>query len=654
MLSHQPLLQSTPRLAGLIHLTLWFGLLNGLIRLGLIAFSGEWARLDAGTLLAVLGVGTIYDLATMAYVWTLLGAIAVLCPAGPRGNKVHGLIVSGLLPLALLGVLMVALSEFVFWNEFSARFNFIAVDYLVYTREVIGNIRQSYPVGWILLGIGILAALLFWRMARPVWRMACAPGFDRRLRLLTAVTCLAFPWAAMNWVTDAPRQWLNNAGARELAGNGYYDFVRAFRHNDLDYMHFYVTLPASEVQEVMDQTYVWGKPKPGTLADPLHAGRQIPGDPAKEGRYNLVLVSMESMGAEFIAALGGAPDLTPNLNRLAQESLFFTATYATGLRTVRGLEAISLSLPPLPGHAIPVRPHNKPFQTLGNTLRARGYDSMYIYGGYGAFDNMKDFFGGNGYEVIDRTQIPGDQITHETIWGVADEDLFRHALKVFDEKAQTGKRFFGHIMTTTNHRPFTYPPNRIDIPSGTGRAGAVKYADWAVGQFIAEASRREWFKNTLFVLIADHTSQGRGKVDLEPANFHIPFIVHAPHILKPQRSEALNSQIDVAPTLLGLMGIGYESHFMGQDILSPHAQARAFMGNYLTVGYMTREHLVQLMPQQRASVMTRDNYRELPATDAHRSELLRQAIAHYELTFQWASERPFANPQARPAPQSRP
>lgn len=182
----------------------------------------------------------------------------------------------------------------------------------------------------------------------------------------------------------------------------------------------------------------------------------------------------------------------------------------------------------------------------------------------------------------------------------------------------------------------------------------MKYADWAVGQFIAEASRREWFKNTLFVLIADHTSQGRGKVDLEPANFHIPFIVHAPHILKPQRIEALNSQIDVAPTLLGLMGIGYESHFMGQDILSPHAQARAFMGNYLTVGYMTREHLVQLMPQQRASVMTRDNYRELPATDAHRSELLRQAIAHYELTFQWASERPFANPQARPAPQSRP
>lgn len=644
---------SAPRLAGLIRLTCWFGLLNSLIRLGLIAFSGEWARLDIGTLLAVLGVGFVYDLAVMTYVWAVLGVIAVLCPAGPRGAKWHGLIVLGLLPLALVGALMVALSEFIFWNEFSARFNFIAVDYLVYTREVIGNIRQSYPVGWILLGIGALGALLFGRMARPLWRMASAPGFDRRLRLLTAVSCLALPWAAMTWVTDTPRQWLSNASARELAGNGYYDFVRAFRHNDLDYMHFYVTLPAAEVQEVMGHTYGLDKTG-GSGADPLHTGRQIAADPTKEGQYNLVLVSMESMGAEFIAALGGAPDLTPNLNRLAQESLFFTATYATGLRTVRGLEAISLSLPPLPGHAIPVRPHNKPFQTLGNILRSQGYESMYIYGGYGAFDNMNDFFGGNGYEVIDRTQIPGDQITHETIWGVADEDLFRHALKVFDEKARSGRRFFGHIMTTTNHRPFTYPPNRIDIPSGSGRAGAVKYADWAVGQFIAEAAQRDWFKNTLFVLIADHTSQGRGKVDLEPANFHIPFIVHAPHILRPQRIEALNSQIDVAPTLLGLMGVGYESHFMGQDILSPQAQARAFMANYLTVGYMTAKHLVQLMPQQKASVMTLDNYRELSGTDPARRELLRQAIAHYELTFQWASERPFANPQARPAAQIRP
>ncbi len=654
MFELKTLIPSAPRLAGMIRLTFWFGLLNGLTRLGLIAFSGEWARLDIGTLLAALGVGLIYDMAVMTYVWALLGMIAVLCPAGPKGAKFHGLIVLGLSPLMLIGAIFVALSEFVFWNEFSARFNFIAVDYLIYTREVIGNIRQSYPVGWIFLGIGVLAVLLFWRMARPLWRSASAPGFRGRWRLLTAVSCLALPWAAMTWVTDTPRQWLGNASARELAGNGYYDFVRAFRNNDLDYMNFYATLPASVVQEVMDQTYGLDQPGSGGKADPLQSGRQITADPKKEGQYNLVLVSMESMGAEFIGALGGAPDLTPNLNRLARESLFFSATYATGLRTVRGLEAISLSLPPLPGHAIPVRKHNKPFQTLGNTLRSQGYDAMYLYGGYGAFDNMNDFFGGNGYDVIDRTQIPGDQITHETIWGVADEDLFRHALKVFDDKARSGRRFFGHIMTTSNHRPFTYPPGRIDIPSGTSRAGAVKYADWAVGEFIAQASQRDWFKNTLFVLIADHTSQGRGKIDLEPANFHIPFIVHAPHILQPQRIETLNSQIDVAPTLLGLMGVGYESHFMGQNILSPQAQARAFMGNYLTVGYMTGEHLVQLMPQQKSSVIRRDNYQELPPSDDRRQALLRQTIAHYQLAFEWASERSFADRQARPAPPRKP
>ncbi len=158
--------------------------------------------------------------------------------------------------------------------------------------------------------------------------------------------------------------------------------------------------------------------------------------------------------------------------------------YATGLRTVRGLEALTLSIPPTPGHAVPMRANNKGFQTIGGVFRDQGYEALYVYGGYSRFDNMRDFFGGNGYTVIDRSAIDPKDISHETIWGVADEDLFRLAVREIDARAAAGTKVFTHVMTTTNHRPFTYPANRIDIASGTGRDGAVKYTDWAIGEFV--------------------------------------------------------------------------------------------------------------------------------------------------------------------------
>ena len=187
-----------------------------------------------------------------------------------------------------------------------------------------------------------------------------------------------------------------------------------------------------------------------------------------------MLVSIESLGWDYVGALGGKPGLTPNLDRLAADGMLFTQMYATGQRTVRGLEALTLSVPPTPGHAVPMRPDNKGFQTIGGIFKQHGYEPLYLYGGYSYFDNMKDFFSGNGYTVIDRNSIDAADIHHETIWGVADEDLFTLALRELDQRAAVGKLFFAHIMTTSNHRPFTYPADRIDVPSGSGRPGAVK------------------------------------------------------------------------------------------------------------------------------------------------------------------------------------
>jgi phosphoglycerol transferase MdoB-like AlkP superfamily enzyme len=245
---------------------------------------------------------------------------------------------------------------------------------------------------------------------------------------------------------------------------------------------------------------------------------------------------------------------------------------------------------------------------------------------------MKDFFGGNGYTVVDRSSLGKSEISHETIWGVADEDLFKMVLREVDARAAVGKKAFAHVMTTSNHRPFTYPAGRIDIPSGSGRDGAVKYSDWAIGKLIAEASTRPWFNDALFVFIADHTSHARGRTDLPPENYHIPLIVYAPSILAPRTIDAVASQIDVGPTILALLNVSYTSRFFGQDILTEgqHHQ-RALMANYLTVGHMEDGILVELSPKKRARVLEAKTGRDVSAHDPKADSWINETVAHYQI-----------------------
>jgi phosphoglycerol transferase MdoB-like AlkP superfamily enzyme len=186
-------------------------------------------------------------------------------------------------------------------------------------------------------------------------------------------------------------------------------------------------------------------------------------------------------------------------------------------------------------------------------------------------------------------------------------------------------------MTTSNHRPFTYPAGRIDIPSHGGREGGVKYTDWAIGQFVDAARAKPWFDDTIFVFVADHTHKGRGRQELPIENYHIPCIVYAPAHVKPQQVDTVASQIDVPPTLLGLLNVSYKSKFFGHDILREGQQhQRAFMANYQTVGYYQNGRTVELKPNARFRVVDATNGRPLPM-DAQNRNLLDEAISYYQL-----------------------
>ena len=259
---------------------------------------------------------------------------------------------------------------------------------------------------------------------------------------------------------------------RELASNGHYAFVRAFRNNDLEYERFYATLPDDEVRAI-----VTGTPaetgRPTTIPD-RKAFYVHPAPAAGTPVYkNVVMVMIESLGADYVEALGGRPGLTPFLSGpMTEQSLVFDEFYATGLRTVRGLEAVTLSIPPTPGRAVPTRKRNRGLPSLGGVFKDNGYDAYYFYGGLSYFDNMADFFGGNGYKVFDRTDIDDHDIHGETIWGVSDEDLYNFTLRELDARhGTTSKPFFAHLMTTSNHRPYDYPAGRIGPAPSNIRTG---------------------------------------------------------------------------------------------------------------------------------------------------------------------------------------
>jgi phosphoglycerol transferase MdoB-like AlkP superfamily enzyme len=609
-------------------LLLAFLSLNALVRVGLAlfnAYAGEASALNPVRLLPALGIGALFDLGVATFFLAPLGSL-VLAWRNGQGRWLRRVLLALLLPLSVL-VVFVGFSEFTFWNEFASRFNFIAVDYLIYTNEVIGNIRESYNLPLLLCGVAMLS-LAIWaglaRALRPLW----GGGESWRLRGPAIGLLLALPFAAVALLDARYKEFSSDAQANELAGNGYYDFWHAFWTNEIDYGRFYKTLPREQALSKLAQE-IPGGAVIGEGAD-RPFDRQVT-NPGPVKRLNVVMISVESFSAEFMTAFGNQQGLTPRLDKLAEQGLLFTQLYATGTRTVRGLEALSLSVPPTPGHSIVKRPNNDALFTVGEVFKSQGYEPLYLYGGYGYFDNMNAFYSGNGYTVIDRTALTQAEIHFENIWGVADEDLFTMSLRELDKRHVAGKPFYAHIMTTSNHRPFTYPEGRIDIPSKTGREGGVKYTDFAIGDFVERARARPWFANTLFVIVADHTHKGRGKQELPIENYHIPMIIYAPGLVAPGRVDTIASQIDVSPTVLGLLGMSYRSRFFGQDILREgKTHQRAVMANYQTVGYYERGRTVELKPNGRVRVVDALTGKPVPDDDLSR-ELTDEAIAYYQV-----------------------
>jgi phosphoglycerol transferase MdoB-like AlkP superfamily enzyme len=575
---------------------------------------------SAADWLQVFAYGLAFDLMAACYLLAPLALWIALVPDRVARSWPHRALALLVFAAVAYGALVLAVSEWLFWDEFGSRFNFIAVDYLLYTHEVLGNIWQSYPVGRVLLALAALAVAATLVLRRHVWSHAGA-ALTWRAALVVLVAWSTVFAGTLRWVDSDAKNFSARDNANDLAGNGTYEFFAANHRNELGYDRHYATIPLGEALP-------WVRAALGAEQEGVE---RLVAPQGEERRLNVVLVSIESLGAEFLGSYGNSQDLTPNLDRLAAESLWFTQVYATGNRTVRGMEALSLALPPTPGQSIVRRPNNDKLFSLGSVFEDKDYSVIFAYGGYGYFDNMSAFFDANDYRSIDRRAIPSGRVKHETVWGVADEHLFDHVLDELDREHKAAKPFFVHVMTTSNHRPYTYPAGRIDIPSGSSREGAVKYTDYAVGKFLRDARSRPWFDDTLFVITADHGANARGGSRIPVDRYLIPLFVYAPKHVQPRRVDRLMSQIDIPPTVLGLLDFRYYSKFFGRDVLhSPLQSDRAFVANYQTLGYIRGDRMVLLQPKRKAEVFRVDRAMSIvEAVDDQQA--LREAISFYSV-----------------------
>lgn len=561
----------------------------------------QWERvIDAGMLVAVFLQGLRFDLVLVGIVL----AVPALCLPLLASNRLlrpgWRFLLKFYLPVALLIILFMEVSTPAFIAQFDSRPNILFVEYLDHPTEVFSTLWAAYKTQL------IIAVTLCAILGRYSFRK-----FDRLttgMRPLSSKTILAVSplllllcLALIRSTTDhrpvnpSTVALSSDPMVNDLALNSTYTVLYAvyeLRHEPEGGFRYAAIDDTTIVSEVRAAMSVSPDDFTSTQLPTLH--RQI-ATATGEAPRNLVIILEESLGAEFVGALEGL-NLTPNLDSLVADGIWLENLYATGTRSVRGIEAIVSGFTPTPARSVvKLGKSQKNFFTLAQLLSRHGYETSFIYGGESQFDNMRRFFVNNGFDwVIDKNDMRNPVFMGS--WGVSDEDLFNRAHAEFS--ATHTRPFFSLVFTSSNHSPYGYPDDRIvlyDEDKNTVN-NAVKYADFALGRFIRAARRSSYWKNTVFLIVADHNSRVYG-ADLVPIErFHIPGLILGGSI-KPEHWSVVASQIDLAPTLLSLIGVSGEHPMIGHDLTRPEARldyGRAIMQYNATQAYMEGEQVVVL------------------------------------------------------------
>jgi len=580
----------------------------------------------------VMSQGLRFDFVLLGMITVIPLIIFVLLAWNRFTHWLWLILLSAYVPLIIMIVLFLELATPPFAEQFDARPNVLFFDYLNRPVEIFNMLWGAYRLQLVLgVAVVLVAGYLLHRGIRRVLINAQPVSIVKALPL-SLVLMLLCGMAIRSTLDHRPVNpsvvaRTTDSLVNELPLSSMYSV--AYAAYELSYEDSggarYGSMDAQKaIQIVRDNMHIpealfvhesgttWHKFEP-TLQHPQPK--------------NLVIILQESLGAEFVGSMGGL-DLTPNIDALREQGMSFDRLYATGTRSVRGIEAITTGfLPTASRSVVKLAKSQRDFFSIAGFLKNIGYDTSFIYGGESHFDNMRRFFMSNGFDaVVDEKDYVGPVFMGS--WGVSDEDLMRRAHAEFEKKKD--KPFFSLVFSSSNHTPFEFPDGRIVLFDEKKQTvnNAVKYADYAIGEFFKLARQSSYWKDTLFLVVSDHNSRVYGSALVPIKRFHIPGIILGDGI-EPSHEKRIASQVDLGPTLLSLMGVSGLSPMPGLDFtkLDPDFPGRAIMQFNAIQAYMEDDQVVVL--QKKLEPLTfRFDGDQLIKTPAPSITLIDKALAH--------------------------
>ncbi|MBS4068498.1 MAG: sulfatase-like hydrolase/transferase [Sulfurimonas sp.] len=503
-----------------------------------------------------------------------------------------------------------------FIAQYDVRPNYLFVEYLVYPREVFAMIFADYKIE-LFVAFSMIGAFIYFylRYAKNSVLWVFETSHKKRLLLFIPLFLLLFIGARSSFghrpANTSDAMYTTNRMVNEITKNSIYNILYAVyansKHGSKKVIEQYGKMDVKEALsrvkkrlniKSIDENF------PLLRAEESHFKSKEP--------KNLVIFVQESLGHQFVESLGGEKGITPNLNKLSQEGILFKDLYSNGTRSIRGLAGVSAGNLAVPGEGVLKRSKSQSdFFTIASALKPFGYHTTFMYGGESRFDNMRSWYLGNGFdEIIDQPCF--ENPTFVAPWGVCDGDLVERANEEFKKMHSKNQKFATVMFSQSNHSPFEYPYEKIellkDVPPNSVK-NAVKYADYAIERFIELAKKEPYYKDTVFVIVADHNVRVYGN-DLVPVDmFRIPALILGGGI-KPFIYEKIASQPDVLATALDLIGLDLTYPIMGHSIFSDKKQNISLMQFHTSYALRVDDKVTVIAPNEKPVTFTYKN----PAT----------------------------------------
>lgn len=583
----------------------------------------------------IFPIGLRFDLIIICYISFLPATLICLLPDKYLQKCKKFINIYFLVFLFLFLLMELSTPDFI--AQYDTRPNRLFLDYLIYPKEVIGTLLKSYLTSLIITTLFLGIAIYFGYKKGKKLFYPPAQNYKTKLIIFPVVVFLLCFGARSSLTSIRPINASNAVFSMDqltncIGLNSFYTvaFAAYSLKNEDNAAKMYGKM---KEDEAFSRVKKYMTASPEDFIDPelplLH--NQNP-DSLLQKPYNLVIFLQESLGAEYVGSLGGKP-LTPNFDELTNEGLLFTNLYCTGTRSVRGIEAVITGFLPSPSESVVKLSNSQSdFFTLASLLKDKGYDTSFIYGGSANFDNMASFFNGNGFEkIIDEEDFinDGKKYAMKGTWGYSDEDLVAKANEYF--KAQQNKPFFSLMFSTSNHEPFEFPDGRIKLYDKKKNTvnNAMKYADFSIGKFFELAKKEAYFKNTIFIVIADHNTRTYGKYLVPIKKFRIPALIIGPNIPKGNKFDILSSQIDIPPTLLSMIGMKVQTPMPGRNIkdMKLGTKGRAIMQFHDTNAFRVEDQVVIMQPNKKPLQFKIENDSVLKPVKLD-EELAKDALAH--------------------------